>query len=98
MSQSGQNDYSEETLLAYLDGELGDPERAAVSELLERDAKARARLETLKRGGRPFSEAFDVLLDAAPDAKLQAMFDELLAAARRRIALGFGFGARYGGG
>jgi anti-sigma factor RsiW len=70
---------SDEKLVAYIDGELDASESAALSDALANDADARERLETLQSGGRPFAEAFDAMLDAAPDAKLQAMFAGLVA-------------------
>lgn len=70
---------SDEKLVAYIDGELDASESAALSDALANDAGARERLETLKGGGRAFAEAFDVMLDAAPDDKLQAMFADLVA-------------------
>jgi anti-sigma factor RsiW len=70
---------SDEKLVAYLDGELDASESAALSNALVRDAAARGRLETLKGGGRAFAEAFDAMLAAAPDDKLQAMFAGLVA-------------------
>lgn len=72
-------DLNDEKLVAYIDGELDAAERDAVSEALAQDGEARERLETLENGGRPFAEAFDTLLPAAPDDKLQAMFADLVA-------------------
>jgi anti-sigma factor RsiW len=72
-------DMTEEKLVAYIDGELEADEREALADALSRDADAQARLELLKSGGRPFAEAFDTLLAAAPDEKLQAMFAGLVA-------------------
>jgi anti-sigma factor RsiW len=70
---------SDEKLVAYIDGELDASESAALSDALANDAGARERLETLQSGGRAFAEAFDAMLDAAPDDKLQAMFAGLVA-------------------
>jgi anti-sigma factor RsiW len=70
---------SDEKLVAYIDGELDASESAALSDALANDAAARERLETLKGGGRAFAEAFDAMLNAAPDDKLQAMFAGLVA-------------------
>ncbi len=72
-------DLSVEKLVAYIDGELDAREREAVAAALAGDAGARARLERLKSGGRPFADAFEPLLAAAPDERLQAMFAGLVA-------------------
>jgi len=79
MSPADQVDLSNETLVAYIDGELGESERELVAEALIYDEEARDRLSVLKAGGRPFSEAFDLLNDAAPDDRLQGMLADLLA-------------------
>lgn len=70
---------SDELLVAYLDGELSITKSADTADALAHDHNARARLTRLKRGDRPFAEAFDTLLDAAPGDELQAMFAELVA-------------------
>jgi anti-sigma factor RsiW len=79
MSPSDQVDLSNEKLVAYIDGELPGDEQQLVAEALMYDGEARERLAMLKTGGRPFGEAFDLLLDAAPDDKLQDMLAELMA-------------------
>ncbi|MGF1620334.1 MAG: anti-sigma factor family protein [Rhodomicrobiaceae bacterium] len=79
MSPSDQVDLSNEKLVAYIDGELTGDEQQLVAEALMYDGEARERLAMLKTGGRPFGEAFDLLLDAAPDDKLQGMLAELMA-------------------
>jgi anti-sigma factor RsiW len=78
MSPADNIDLSNERLVAYIDGELGEAEHELISRALTRDAEARQRLEVLKRGSRPFGDAFDLLLDAAPDDRLQAMFNDIL--------------------
>jgi anti-sigma factor RsiW len=79
MSPSDQVDLSNEKLVAYIDGELPGDEQQLVAEALMYDGEARERLAMLKAGGRPFGEAFDLLLEAAPDDKLQGMLAELMA-------------------
>jgi anti-sigma factor RsiW len=78
MSQANGSVLSNEKLVAYLDDELSAADAAAVAEALSQDAEARERLEMLRRGGRPFAEAFDLLLHTAPDEKLQAMYAGLV--------------------
>jgi anti-sigma factor RsiW len=77
---TGQDNHgvSDDRLVAYIDNELSPDERAVVARALERDPELRERLEFLDTGGRPFGQAFDLLLDAAPDARLQAMFAGLI--------------------
>lgn len=78
ISPVNENEISDARLVAYLDNELPPPDRAAVARALEQNAELRQRLEFLDSGGRPFSSAFDLLLEAAPDRRLQAMFAELV--------------------
>jgi anti-sigma factor RsiW len=79
MSPAEQNDVSDAQLVAYIDGELSATENEGVTQALSENAEARQRLEEMKSGARPFGEAFDLLLDAAPDGALQAMFADLVA-------------------
>jgi anti-sigma factor RsiW len=60
-------------LVAYIDGELDASRRVALEQRLVGDAELRARLGDLRRGGRPFADAFEVLLAAAPTERLNAM-------------------------
>jgi anti-sigma factor RsiW len=71
------NDMSDARLVAYIDGELSPEERAAIDRVLGMRPELRERLALLDSGGRPFAEAFDLLLRAAPDDRLQAMFASL---------------------
>lgn len=72
------SDITDARLVAYLDGELSQAERALVARALEENAELRQRLEFLDSGGRSFGTAFDLLLEAAPDDRLQAMFAALV--------------------
>ncbi|WP_416900063.1 MAG: anti-sigma factor family protein [Minwuia sp.] len=63
---------SDEELTAYLDGELPLEARREVNRVLSVSEDARERLEMLRRGERPFAEAFDVLLGQAPLDRLRA--------------------------
>jgi len=62
----------DDILVAYLDGELGDDERAALDARLGSDTALQARLDALGAGGRRFAEAFEMLLAAAPQERLDA--------------------------
>ena len=79
MSPAGHSEISDAQLVAYIDGELSAAEYEGMAKALSQNSEARERLEKLKLGGRPFSEAFELLLDAAPDDKLRAMFADLVA-------------------
>ena len=84
--------FTDAGLTAYLDGEL---------EAAERGARARARqarpgpagtADLLKAGGRPFENAFELLLKEAPEDRLQSMLAALRIAPaepHRRLATGF---------
>ncbi len=79
MSPAGHSEISDAQLVAYIDGELSADEYEGMAKALSHNSEARERLERLKLGGRPFGEAFDLLLGAAPGDKLQAMFADLIA-------------------
>ena len=81
-------DLSDERLVAYIDGELSVSEREALAVALSRNAEARERLALLKQGDRSFAEAFDLLLDAAPEDRLRAMYADLVAKSGARTPLG----------
>ena len=64
-------------LTAYLDGEMAGEAREVLAARLARDAELRDRLALLARGGRPFRQAFDALLDQAPTERLNAFLAAL---------------------
>jgi len=70
----------DEELVAYLDGELPASTRALVEERVAADPGLAARLDMLRRGSRDFRPAFDVLLDAAPTARLERLLAETIPA------------------
>lgn len=77
MASAGPADLArDEDLVAYLDGELSLAERQVVDQALSESAELRERLETLRRGERPFREAFDTLLEQAPMDRLRAALPE----------------------
>jgi anti-sigma factor RsiW len=69
-------------LTASIDGELAAGERSALEKRLAVDAALAARLEALKRGGRDFAGAFDLLLSGAPEQRLSAILAEAAEQAR----------------
>lgn len=69
---------SDEDLVAYLDGMLDDESMEHVAREVAKDRDLDARLNLLKKGDRPFADAFDLLLDEAPARKLEQVLDEVL--------------------
>ena len=67
---------TDEMLVAYLDGQASAAEAAAIEEKLTSDTDISARLALLDAGSRPFREAFDLMLEAAPAQKLQEQLEE----------------------
>ena len=63
-------------LTAYIDGALPAGERSALAERLADEAALSARLEALKRGGRDFAGAYDLLLAEAPHERLTTILAE----------------------
>lgn len=79
MGPGSEVDLSDEKLVAYIDGELDASEQQMMAEALMHNAEARDRLGLLKQGGRDFRAAFDILLKAAPEDGLQAIYADVLA-------------------
>ncbi len=79
MTPAGHNEITDAQLVAYLDGELSAADLDGVAKALAHSPDARARLERLRLGGRPFRTAFGLLAQASPDVELQAMFADLVA-------------------
>jgi anti-sigma factor RsiW len=84
MSLAARDRPTDGELVAYLDGALAPAERAEVERLLQDDSAARDRLARLAGGGRPFRAAFDQLLDASPQGRLEAMATAAIAEGQRR--------------
>ena len=66
---------SEETLIAYVDGELTDTERAAFEQALAADADLRARLDALRAFRTRLSAAFDPTLNETVPDRLSALLN-----------------------
>ncbi|MBB3592423.1 anti-sigma factor RsiW [Rhizobium sp. BK529] len=71
---------SDEELTAFIDGEVSAEEAARIEALVEADEAVADRLEFLARASLHYKEAFAPLLDAAPQAKLEAMLSAIPAA------------------
>lgn len=70
---------SDEELTAFIDGELRPEEAARIEAMVAADEAVAERLEFLARASLPFKEAFAPMLDAAPQAKLEAMVSAIAA-------------------
>jgi anti-sigma factor RsiW len=64
-------------LVAHIDGELSAERAEWIKSWLARDEALRARLALLAKGGRPFAEAFGLVLAAAPRDRLEGMLRTL---------------------
>ena len=62
---------SEEDLVAYLDGLLEEEDTGRVEREVNMDRALAARLDLLRRGDRPFAQAYDLLLHEAPNKRLK---------------------------
>ena len=67
---------TDEDLVAYLDGMLDDELAAHVEREVKHDRALEARLGLLRRGDRPFEEAYDLLLHEAPQERLKQVLDQ----------------------
>ncbi len=66
-------DLTDETLMAYADGELDSAARAQVEALLTRSPDGHARLAVFKKTGTPLAELFRKPMDEPPPAHLVAL-------------------------
>ncbi len=72
------NDPSDAWLVAYLDGALDEQQTNELRQVLVQNVELSQRLALLQGGSRDFKGAFEPLLDAAPDEKMQAMLSGLI--------------------
>jgi hypothetical protein len=101
---------SDETLVAFIDGELEKVEHAEIEALVKDNPAVLERLTALMRSTLPFRSAFEPLLDQAPIADLRARIDnatnpdqdrlhvsrrQFLAAAAACIAVGMTVGGGF---
>lgn len=83
--------YADEVLVAYLDNQLSESQRAKFDAQLAQDDVLAQRLAQMSRSNLPFHDAFGALLQEAPVGKLQAALDAVPDA---RIAGSSGFSRR----
>ncbi len=76
--------YSDEAIVAWLDGEMSAAESAAFEQQLKRDESLSTRTAELMRSNQPFAEAFEGLLEAAPEERMERHLAQLLARPRLR--------------
>lgn len=86
----------DETLVAYLDGELDDTQRQQLEKLIADDEHLARRLHYLRRSDLPFEQAFEPLLDQAPVERLNHLLQSLPGRQRAPISRR-GFLARAAG-
>jgi anti-sigma factor RsiW len=77
MSDAHGHDPTDEELVAYLDGELEPAASLRLAQRIAADHDLQRRLIVLSSGNRPFRQAFDLVLDAAPRERLDAMLADL---------------------
>lgn len=70
--------YSDEAIVAWLDGEMSQQEHEAFEQQLKHDQALATRTAELMKSNQPFADAFEPLLDAAPSERLQQNLNRLL--------------------
>ncbi len=76
----------DETLVAFLDGELTPAEQRALTKRLADDPALSARLDRLAEGGAGIDAAMDALIKAAPQPALDAILQRALASVPQQAA------------
>lgn len=76
--QSFSAPWSDEAIVAWLDGEMRDDERSAFERQLNNDADLAARVEQLMQSNQPWEQAFAPLLEEAPVSRMQEKLNVLL--------------------
>ncbi|NAT75987.1 anti-sigma factor family protein [Dickeya dadantii] len=70
--------YSDEAIVAWLDGEMNDTDAQRFEQELRSDDQLAVRIATLQKSDLAFKEAFEPLLDDAPQARMQHRLEQLL--------------------
>jgi anti-sigma factor RsiW len=76
--QSFSAPWSDEAIVAWLDGEMRDDERRAFDQQLNDDADLAARVERLMQSNQPWEQAFAPLLEEAPVSRMEQKLNVLL--------------------
>jgi len=70
--------YSDEAIVAWIDRQMSDDDAREFERHLASDGQLAARTEELMNSNQPFAQAFSLLLEDAPEAKLQSQLNTLL--------------------
>lgn len=71
--------YPDEAIVAWLDGEMRADDAQAFEKELKRNPELSARTAELMKSNQPFAEAFGLMLDQAPEPRMQQRLAQLLA-------------------
>ncbi|MEJ8322695.1 hypothetical protein WKI40_06000 [Kosakonia sacchari] len=74
--------YQDDAIVAWLDGEMSEADAQQFARQLAQDEQLASRTEALKQDRADFAGAFAPLLNEAPEARMQARLNELLASPR----------------
>lgn len=74
--------YQDDAIVAWLDGEMSEADAQQFENQLAQDEQLASRTEALKQDRADFAGAFAPLLNEAPEARMQARLNELLASPR----------------
>lgn len=74
--------YQDDAIVAWLDGEMSEADAQRFESQLAQDEQLASRTEALKQDRADFAGAFAPLLNEAPEARMQARLNELLASPR----------------
>ena len=78
--------YQDDAIVAWLDGEMSEADAQQFESQLAQDEQLASRTEALKQDRADFTEAVAPLLHEAPEARMQARLNELLAYSPRSSA------------
>ncbi|PKH21911.1 hypothetical protein CIG19_15340 [Enterobacterales bacterium CwR94] len=70
--------YTDEAIVAWLDGEMRADEQLAFEKALKRDQTLSSRTAELMKSNQPFAEAFAPLLEDAPLARMTSRLEDVL--------------------
>jgi len=74
--------YQDDAIVAWLDGEMSEADAQQFARQLAQDEQLASRTEALKQDRADFAGAFAPLLNEAPEARMQARLNDLLASPR----------------
>lgn len=74
--------YEDDAIVAWLDGEMSEADAQQFASQLTHDEQLASRTGALRQNREDFAHAFAPLLDEAPEARMQARLNDLLASPR----------------